>query len=227
MLFIFSPNDCKAPLDFPCSTDSECQIPFYNDVPVADCGDKIADYIGIEYRYIPLYSSKNHTVCNNDQQIQLSNKEYGVMTSPNYPNWTPNIECRTRLVAPADKLIRVYINDLNIENDEGESSGCRVGHLGLAANGVETRYCGDKSLSGSYVFLSCSNSLSVTYKSSAIISSQYRGFNLYYEVIDNQNIQCSNVTEGERSTRGQRTTRLVTVCKLFNISENTDKNILF
>ena len=50
---ILSENDCKGPYSYPCPTDSNCELSLYNDVPVEDCNDKIASYIGIEYRNIP------------------------------------------------------------------------------------------------------------------------------------------------------------------------------
>jgi hypothetical protein len=48
--------------------------------------------------------------------------DYGIITSRNYPNWTPDEYCNGKIVAPVGYVIRVYINDYNIEGPEGTSS---------------------------------------------------------------------------------------------------------
>jgi hypothetical protein len=46
----------------------------------------------------------------------------------------------------------------------------------------KTTYCGEKAQTAGYVFQSCSNTISVVYKSSNSNQAGFRGFNLYYEV---------------------------------------------
>lgn len=61
---------------------------------------------------------------------------------------------------------------------------CQEHYLSFISDNTETKYCGNKIAdSNSYIYLSCSNSLNITYnpfKSDEI----YRGFNLYFEGID-------------------------------------------
>lgn len=47
------PQDCKSPAPFTCKTQINCKISFTTAIQVADCGGNIANYIGIEYRFIP------------------------------------------------------------------------------------------------------------------------------------------------------------------------------
>lgn len=131
-----------------------------------------------------VYSSKNNSICE-EEQVNLIVSQYGVITSPHYPKWTTNARCGILLTAPESSTIRVYISDLNTEaaNDEGR---CERGSLTLRSGTSFIHYCGDKTPSGEYVFLSCDNTLVINYTSSSIASTTNRGFNLYYEgKIDN------------------------------------------
>ena len=126
-----------------------------------------------------MYSSKNHSICS-ESEINIAESQYGIITSPNYPKWTPNTKCSIKLIGPKDNTIRVYISDLNTEKAYEESK-CRLGHLTLISGSNSKEFCGDKLNNGDYIFLSCSNSLEVSYSSSGVLSMTYRGFNLYYE----------------------------------------------
>lgn len=120
-------------------------------------------------------------MCKEDE-IELSTYQYGIVTSPNYPQWTPNTNCMLRLKGPNDKTIRVYITDLNTEMQDSTNAGtCRLGYLTLKSGTDSKTYCGDKLQNGDYVFLSCTNTIEIIYASSSIVSTAYRGFNLYYE----------------------------------------------
>ena len=48
----------------------------------------------------------------------MTNTSYGVITSPNYPTFTPNTNCVKKIVVPSNSYIRVYVTDLNIERAE-------------------------------------------------------------------------------------------------------------
>jgi hypothetical protein len=97
----------------------------------------------MEYRYIPckhltivywelpnfkldsilkiVYSTKNFSICDNEASINGSISSYGVITSPNYPNWLSNQKCKVVINAPEDKVIRVYISDISIEAEDANS----------------------------------------------------------------------------------------------------------
>lgn len=66
-----------------------------------------------------MYASKNFSICEGDTLIDGSVDTYGVVTSPNYPNWVSGKRCDARIVAPEGKVIRVLITDLNLEEPEG------------------------------------------------------------------------------------------------------------
>ena len=48
-----SDDGCKVPTVYPCPTNENCEISFYNDVELDYCNDKKANYIAIEYLYLP------------------------------------------------------------------------------------------------------------------------------------------------------------------------------
>ena len=63
---------------------------------------------------------------------------------------------------------------------------CDNGYLQLSGDCEQVKqYCGDKSSGGSYVYLSCSNKLEISYRSGINQEDGYRGFNLYYEFTPN------------------------------------------
>ena len=67
-------------------------------------------------------SSKNYTLCSGDD-IYVNKNDYGIITSTNYPNWTPNEYCVGRIFAPTGYVIRIYVNDYNIEDVDENSFG--------------------------------------------------------------------------------------------------------
>ena len=146
-------------------------------------------------------------MCNNDI-IDGSKKPFGVITSPNYPQWIPNQSCRVIINTPtAVKVIRVYISDISVEPAEVNGL-CEKSFLAFYSGNVETKYCGNRRENGDYVYISCSNSLEILWRSSSIVSSPLRGFNIYYEIVDKLNIKCPNVT---LTTRQPVTTGLLTI----------------
>ena len=118
-----------------------------------------------------MYSQKNHSICT-ENEIDATQFQYGIITSPNYPKWTPNIRCSIKLIASIGKIIRVYITDLNTEKANQEAK-CGLGQLTLVSGGNSKEYCGDKSNNGDYQFLSCLNSLEILYSSTGILVKYY------------------------------------------------------
>lgn len=132
-----SPLDCRSPATLSCSYDDDsCTVSLFNDISLIDCQGKIANYIGVEYRFIPcmcfLYAIffsrfinhynllvntvNNFTICDNTDIDASTNKtKYGIITNANYPGWQPNIDCTRKIIAPVGKIIRVYVNDIKIE----------------------------------------------------------------------------------------------------------------
>lgn len=56
-----------------------------------------------------------------------------------------------------------------------------AGYIKLNSECGSVTYCGEKSTNNDYIFVTCSNSLEVTYLSSQSSNNDFRGFNLYYE----------------------------------------------
>lgn len=66
-------------------------------------------------------STKNLTICDSSQDIQLNRSSYGVITSPNYPNWQAS-NCLRILRAPEGYVIRLFINDYSIEEKNEQTN---------------------------------------------------------------------------------------------------------
>jgi hypothetical protein len=47
------PQNCRQPTDLVCNAPNSCKLLLNTNIPLADCQNKIANYIGIEYRFIP------------------------------------------------------------------------------------------------------------------------------------------------------------------------------
>jgi hypothetical protein len=58
---------------------------------------------------------------------------------------------------------------------------CQKGSLTFVSTCDSATYCGEKQLTGGYIFQSCSNTLNIKYISSSGYD-EFRGFNLFYEV---------------------------------------------
>ena len=82
-----------------------------NNAQLIDCDNQLANYIGIEYKFIPITSSTNFTICDNTPV----NSKFGIITSVNYPQWQGGQSCSRSISVPANNIIRVYITDISIE----------------------------------------------------------------------------------------------------------------
>ncbi len=61
-------------------------------------------------------------MCDN-LDIDVDINPYGIITSRNYPQWEPDVECERRLVSRnPNKAIKFYVTDIDIE-DEKFSTG--------------------------------------------------------------------------------------------------------
>ena len=111
-----------------------CQLALNTNVNLADCGDKLANYISAVYRFIPskikkfifirkypsnflffeVISNKNFSICDSGH-INASISTVGVITSPNYPILQSNQNCQRKIIALPDKIIRIFLTDIKIE----------------------------------------------------------------------------------------------------------------
>ena len=126
-------QDCRSPAPLTCSLQGTCIVALLSDIVIPDCFYKYADYIGVEYRFLPrillthffklvivkifllkVITTKNSTLCKDDDLILKANSS-GVITSPNYPHSHDRVNCIRRLIAPKDKIIKIYLTDLLID----------------------------------------------------------------------------------------------------------------
>ena len=107
------PGDCidLASTDF-CGTsiDTTCNI-YTSARQLPQCNNQNADYFHAKTRCIPISSTKikNFNICN-DQQNDITDSN-GLIRSPGFPTYSsvPN-ECTRRIVAPSDKVIKIWVS---------------------------------------------------------------------------------------------------------------------
>lgn len=49
----YRPQNCRSPTDLTCTAPDTCKILLNTNIPLPDCQNKLANYIGIDYRFIP------------------------------------------------------------------------------------------------------------------------------------------------------------------------------
>jgi hypothetical protein len=124
-------------------------------------------------------------LCNSPNIDAISNP-YGVMTSPNYPYFTANLNCVSRITAPSNKVIRIYVSDILLEEPEQGSDGsfsCTKSYVQFQNSDSDDgiKFCGQRGTTGTYTFTSCGNSVIIKYVSSPASSLPFRGANIFYE----------------------------------------------
>ena len=78
---------------------------------LARCSNFNADYFHVRYRCVPTTSTKFkiNNICS-DQSVDITESS-GFIQSPNYPQYfRVETECTRRIVAPSDKIIKMWIN---------------------------------------------------------------------------------------------------------------------
>lgn len=108
------------------------------------------------------------------------------MTSTNYPYFTANLNCVSRIKAPSNKVIRIYVSDILLEEQEQGTDGsfqCTKSYIQFrnSDNDEGVKFCGQRDTTGAYTFTSCGNSVIINYVSSSASSLPFRGANIFYE----------------------------------------------
>ena len=118
--------------------------------------------------------------------ISLDQSPFGILTSDGYPKYEEGVTDETRLVTlDLTKSIRVIVTDLLI--GDTMDSGCLEGVLQVDDGlGGRNSWCGAISLQSTYEFVTCSEILTVSYKTSKGFNQgdKRRGFRAYFELID-------------------------------------------
>lgn len=63
-------------------------------------------------------TATNYTLCTGGDISAQQANSYGIITSPNYPQWEPEINCGKKIVTSIGNIIRVYLNDISIDNKD-------------------------------------------------------------------------------------------------------------
>ena len=53
-------------------------------------------------------------MCDTASFVNLTSTGYGVMTSPNYPTFEPFKNCARDIIAPADRIVKIYVTDISM-----------------------------------------------------------------------------------------------------------------
>ena len=62
----------------------------------------------------------NNSICDTGD-ISAEVGDYGIVTSSNYPNWEPSVNCGKRIVTFSGNLIRLYFTDINIDQKDSQT----------------------------------------------------------------------------------------------------------
>ena len=158
----------------------QCEYKYVNDL-VVECGNIYADYIYGKYRFIPKQSTNTFSI--RSLAIDIDSNPFGILISSNYPNYERNVNDSVKLVTlDLTKSIRIIVTDLLIADSECDNEKLEVN------DGLTEPYswCGGIGLQNTYEYITCSDTLTVNYKTSKGITSDinYRGFRAYFELID-------------------------------------------
>ena len=108
---------------------------------------------------------------------------WGVIQSKKYPNYESNVDC-TLTISTNDpnKSIRFYVTDIQIQYSQiSNSESCDPDFLRVSDGTSRETYCGGRSVLTTYSYTTCSNTLTINYKTGSASSIRSRGFNGYYE----------------------------------------------
>ena len=120
--------------------------------------------------------------------ISADNNGWGVIQSRGYPKWEQNSNCTLTITTnDPTKSIRFYVTDIQIQYTQtGNSEKCITDSLKISDGISRETYCGGRSLQTTYSYTTCSNTLTVSFKTgsgSIFTPGSNRGFNAYYECI--------------------------------------------
>lgn len=182
---------------------------------MVECGNIFADYIYGKYRFIPKQSTNTFSI--RSLAIDLDSNPFGILISSNYPNYEHNVNDSVKLVTlDQTKSVKITITDLLIA-DRSESAFLEAS-LEMNDGLTEPLYwSGGIMLQNSYEFITCSDTLTVNYKTSkAVVSDDnYRGFRAYFELIDKP-ASCYGSTPKSTSVSVLTTTTILPTATISN-----------
>jgi hypothetical protein len=113
-----------------CQNDSpNCYLPYSIKRRLAFCSDKYADYLHITYQCVPSFpvglisSLPVFDICETNNPIA---DFHGVVISPSFPNYTQtNNECRREIVGVQDKVLKIWLNEMDLSSGGQRNSNGR------------------------------------------------------------------------------------------------------
>lgn len=177
-----SSSHCRqeASLAFTCT--KSCPVVYSIPRPLSACKNQNADYLTIDYECIPTSLPNNEVpvdICSTSITGTIVTNS-GIMTSPQYPSLNGVRRCSKTLEALPGKLWMIFITDLSLESATN-SGTCDSSSFSIFDGSEKTSYCGSQP--PGLVRISCSNIVQFEFMSTHTAIG-YRGFRVYYEVID-------------------------------------------
>ena len=108
----YSPTDCVSYREVDgidkCRGANSCNID-YSTQNLAECDYEFSSYIQVEYDCVPNTLTKQN-LCNQNTFYA----KQGLISSPNYPKFDSDLNCTTKIIVGAGKLIKAYIMDMSL-----------------------------------------------------------------------------------------------------------------
>ena len=77
-----------------------------------ECDYKFSNYLQVEYDCVPDYYVKT-PMCG-----QTFYQKKGLITSPSYPEFDPNLEnCKAKIIVRSGSIIKAYIKEISLDDE--------------------------------------------------------------------------------------------------------------
>jgi hypothetical protein len=177
----YSLSHCLGKAPVSCNLKASCSFSLPN-VNISACNKKTAQYLYGTYRYIPIQSTVKYEMCDT-VSLNADEKQYGLITSKNFPNYQSKTNCTLRIeTSNPNKVIKFYITEIDIDVVDMKGK-CSFDYLSLTDGITSEKHCGHTSYLDSLSYTSCSNSLTINYVAieESFFSVSLTGFRAYYE----------------------------------------------
>lgn len=171
-----------------CNGREFCTVPFSSTI-LENCNNVESNYISIDYDCVPDIEDTPKSICDGPFY-----KSKDVIRSPGWPEFGENKSCSAKIFVNANKIIKAYIIDLNIDDN------CEKDSLTLTDTFYSPRkFCGR--LTSSFAIETCTNELKVDVVLGYNPYKQKTGTAIYYEAVDKPiNLNCPTTTTIPPST---------------------------
>jgi hypothetical protein len=175
-------NHCRQEASLGLTCTQSCYIEYFLPKPLAQCGQRNADYINIDYECIPTRLPNNENpidICGSTSTDTIALNS-GMLVSPQYPVLGAARTCSKKIETVPGKLWMVFIVDLFLEGDN-DLGACNAASLTIKDGNDRIVRCGLHL--PELVMISCSNIVEFNFISTHQALG-YRGFKVYFLTID-------------------------------------------